>query len=131
MIADLNAEGAQAHGRPRSTPSGGRARAMRCDVSSEADFRAVVDATQRELGGLHIMVNNAGATHRNKPALEVTEEEFDRVYRVNLKSLFWSTRTVMPGFIEQGMAAASSTSLPPPASARARAWSGTAAARPP
>jgi NAD(P)-dependent dehydrogenase (short-subunit alcohol dehydrogenase family) len=101
MIADLNVQGAQAMA-DEINGAGGRALAMRCDVSSEADFRALVDTTKRELGGLHIMVNNAGATHRNKPALQVTEEEFDRVYRVNLKSLFWSTQIVMPGFIEQG-----------------------------
>lgn len=101
MIADLNLEGAQAMA-AHLTAQGATARAMRCDVSSEADFRALVEATRRELGGLHIMVNNAGTTHRNKPALQVTEEEFDRVYRVNLKSLFWSAQVVMPVFIEQG-----------------------------
>jgi NAD(P)-dependent dehydrogenase (short-subunit alcohol dehydrogenase family) len=101
MIADLNLEGAQATAQ-QINQQGGQARAMRCDVASEADFRALVDATQRELGGLHIVVNNAGTTHRNKPALQVTEEEFDRVYRVNLKSLFWSAHVVIPVFIEQG-----------------------------
>lgn len=101
MIADLNLEGAQAMA-AQLTAQGATTRAMRCDVSSEADFRALVEATRRELGGLHIMVNNAGTTHRNKPALQVTEEEFDRVYRVNLKSLFWSAQVVMPVFIEQG-----------------------------
>lgn len=101
MIADLNVKGAQGMA-DEINGAGGRAIAMRCDVSSEADFRALVDTTKRELGGLNIMVNNAGATHRNKPALQVTEDEFDRVYRVNLKSVFWSTQVVMPGFIEQG-----------------------------
>ena len=57
---------------------------------------------QRFAGGLHIVVNNAGTTHRNKPALQVTEEEFDRVYRVNLKSLYWSAQFALPHFTAQG-----------------------------
>ncbi len=55
-----------------------------------------------KLGGLDIVVNNAGTTHRNKPALQVTEEEFDRVYRVNLKSIYWSAQCVIPHFVSQG-----------------------------
>lgn len=101
MIADLNLEGAQRIA-SEIVGAGGRAQAVACDVACEADFRAMVERTRQELGGLHIMVNNAGTTHRNKPALEVTEEEFDRVYRVNLKSLFWSAHAVIPGFVAQG-----------------------------
>ena len=47
-------------------------------------------------------MNNAGTTHRNKPALQVTEDEFDRVYRVNVKSLFWAAQAVLPHFVAQG-----------------------------
>ena len=101
MVADLNLEGAQRTAADIEG-AGGRAAALRCDVASEADFRALVEHTKRELGGLDILVNNAGTTHRNKPALQVSEEEFDRVYRVNLKSLFWSAHAAIPGFIEQG-----------------------------
>lgn len=101
MIADLNLEGAR-NVAAQLNAQGQTAHAMRCDVSSEADFHNLVEGTRRELGGLHIVVNNAGTTHRNKPALDVTEEEFDRVYRVNLKSLFWATQAVMPVFIAQG-----------------------------
>lgn len=101
MIADLNVEGAQRIA-DEIDNAGGRAQAMRCDVASERDVRALADATRERLGGLHVMVNNAGATHRNKPALQVTEEEFDRVYRVNLKSVFWSAQVVLPVFVAQG-----------------------------
>lgn len=101
MIADLNLAGAQGVA-DEITGSGGRAAAMRCDVSAEGDVRELVETTRHSLGGLHIMVNNAGATHRNQPSLQVTEEEFDRVYRVNLKSLYWSTQVVMPVFVAQG-----------------------------
>lgn len=101
MVADLNAEGGQRMA-DELNALGGQARAMVCDVSAEADYRRLVDSTVAQLGGLHIVVNNAGTTHRNKPALQVTEEEFDRVYRVNLKSIFWSAQFVLPYFATQG-----------------------------
>lgn len=101
MLADLNAEGAQSVA-DEILIAGGQATAMRCDVASEVDLRAVVAATRERLGGLDIMVNNAGTTHRNMPALQVSEADFDRVMRVNLKSVYWSVQTVIPVFIEQG-----------------------------
>ena len=100
MIADLNGEGAQRMA-DEIVATGGRACATPCDVASEADYRAMVLATVQRLGGLHIVVNNAGTTHKAKPALHVTEDEFDRVYRVNLKSLYWSAQCVLPLFVEQ------------------------------
>lgn len=101
MVADLNAEGAQKMADELVT-AGGRAAAIAGDVSRQADYRAMVEATIQQLGGLHIVVNNAGTTHRNKPALDVTEDEFDRVYRVNLKSIYWSAQCALPHFVQQG-----------------------------
>lgn len=101
MVADLNAEGGQRMAQ-ELIASGGKASAIACDVASEKDYRQMVDSTIDQLGGLHIVVNNAGTTHRNKPALQVTEQEFDRVYRVNLKSIFWSAQVVLPHFVSQG-----------------------------
>ena len=101
MVADLNAEGAQRMAAELQA-AGVRAAGMACDVSKQEDYRQMVAATIGQLGGLHIVVNNAGTTHRNKPALQVTEDEFDRVYRVNLKSVYWSTQCVLPHFVAQG-----------------------------
>ena len=101
LVADLNAEGAQRMA-DELVASGARALGLACDVSKEADYRRVVDAAVQQLGGLHIVVNNAGTTHRNKPALQVTEDEFDRVYRVNLKSVYWSAQCALPHFAAQG-----------------------------
>ena len=53
-------------------------------------------------GGLHVIVNNAGTTHRNRPMLEVTEAEFDRIYAVNVKSLFLTAQHAVPHFRRQG-----------------------------
>ena len=53
-------------------------------------------------GRLDIVVNNAGISHRNQPLLNVTEEEFDRVFQVNVKSLFLTARHAVPVFRKQG-----------------------------
>jgi 3-oxoacyl-[acyl-carrier protein] reductase len=69
------------------------------DVSHGPDVHAMVDAAA---GGLDIVVNNAGTTHRNRPILEVGEDEFDRVYAVNVKSIFWMAQAAVPLFRKQG-----------------------------
>jgi NAD(P)-dependent dehydrogenase (short-subunit alcohol dehydrogenase family) len=104
MLADLNLEGAQAQAN-KIAAAGGRAQAFACDVSKATDFTALVEHTQASLGGLHVLVNNAGTTHRNKPSLDVTEAEFDRIWQVNVKSLYWSVQAAMPVFVRQGSGA--------------------------
>ena len=101
MVADLNEAGARAIAE-KIRAAGGQADSVAADVSDQAAFQHMVDATRTRLGGLDILVNNAGTTHRNKPALQVTEDEFDRVYRVNVKSLYWAAQCVLPGFVAQG-----------------------------
>ncbi len=51
---------------------------------------------------LDILVNNAGISHRNQPMLDVTEAEFDRLYDVNVKSIFLTAKAVVPHFREKG-----------------------------
>jgi 3-oxoacyl-[acyl-carrier protein] reductase len=68
------------------------------DVSSDADVAALVRFALDRFGDLDIVVNNAGTTHRNQPMLNVAEEEFDRIYRVNVKSLFLTARHAVPHF---------------------------------
>jgi 3-oxoacyl-[acyl-carrier protein] reductase len=58
--------------------------------------------TIRAFGRLDIVVNNAGTSHRNKPMLDVTEEEFDRVFAVNVKSIYLITQAVLPHFRQIG-----------------------------
>jgi 3-oxoacyl-[acyl-carrier protein] reductase len=77
---------------------GGRALFCAGDVSSDADVAALIRCALDGFGDLDIVVNNAGTTHRNRPMLEVTEEEFDRIYRVNVKSLFLTARHAVPHF---------------------------------
>jgi 3-oxoacyl-[acyl-carrier protein] reductase len=82
--------------------AGGRAIAAPGDVAREDDWRALLAAALDDFGQVQIVVNNAGTTHRNKPVLDVTEAEYDRVYAVNMKSLFWCVRTLVPYFRGRG-----------------------------
>src|SRR5712692_9642898 len=79
-VVDLNKEGAERI----AAEIGDGALALRCDVSSRADVRADVQAAHDRFGRLDVVVNNAGTSHRNKPMLEVSEDEFDRVFAVNV-----------------------------------------------
>src|SRR5258705_5640724 len=70
----------------------GDARFCMGDVSNDTDVGKLVRFAIDAYGDLDIIVNNAGTTHRNQPLLDVTEEEFDRIYRVNVKALFLTAR---------------------------------------
>jgi 3-oxoacyl-[acyl-carrier protein] reductase len=76
--------------------------AIRADVAKASDVNAAVERTVAELGGLDIVVNNAGISHRNRPMLEVGEEEFDRVFAVNVKSIYLFAQAAVPHFRKQG-----------------------------
>ena len=78
--------------------AGGSAHFCEGDVSKNADVARVVAAALAAFGDLDIVVNNAGTTHRNQPMLDVSEEEFDRIYNVNVKSLFLTARHAVPHF---------------------------------
>ena len=78
--------------------AGGKASFFRADVTKSDDVKALVAAAVQRHGRLDVMVNNAGWTHRNRPALEVSEAEFDKVYAVNMKSIFLSTLHAVPAF---------------------------------
>jgi 3-oxoacyl-[acyl-carrier protein] reductase len=72
------------------------------NVSVDTDVAALVHATLEAHGRVDVIVNNAGTTHRNRPLLEVTEAEFDRIYAVNVKSLYLTARHAVPAMRRQG-----------------------------
>jgi 3-oxoacyl-[acyl-carrier protein] reductase len=74
-------------------------RFVHADVTKAEDWAKLVRAAADKLD---IIVNNAGWTHRNKPYLEVTEAEFDRVYAVNVKSVYLSAIHAVPLFRKRG-----------------------------
>ena len=82
--------------------AGGRARFVAADVTQGADWARLVAAAQDFGGRLDVIVNNAGWTHRNRPLLEVSEAEFDKVYAVNMKSIYWSAIHGVPALQQAG-----------------------------
>ena len=98
VIADINEGGAG----QVAAAIGAAASPVRCDVTRRADVDAAVKHTLQAFGRLDIVVNNAGWTHRNQPLLQVSEAEFDRVYEINVKSIFHMTQAVVPIMRDQG-----------------------------
>ena len=82
--------------------AGGKAIAVAGDVTRSDDWTRLREAALEDFGSVQVVVNNAGTTHRNKPILDVSEAEFDHVYAVNVKSIFWSVQAFVPYFREQG-----------------------------
>ena len=78
--------------------AGGKASALSGDVARDADVAAMVRHALDAFGDLHVVVNNAGTTHRTQPLLDVPEDEFDRIYAVNVKSLYLTARHAVPHF---------------------------------
>lgn len=82
--------------------AGGHAQFAYADVSRSADVKTLLDAALTHFGKLDIVVNNAGTTHRNQPLLNVDEATFDRIYAVNVKSIYLTAMHVVPYFRQHG-----------------------------
>ena len=80
---------------------GGRAVHAGGDVSTLAANQALVETAKSNFGRLDAIVCNAGVTHWNKPIMEVTEEEFDKIFAVNVKGLYQAARATVPVFEAQ------------------------------
>jgi 3-oxoacyl-[acyl-carrier protein] reductase len=96
IAADMNLDGARRLAAEIGAVAAGG------DVSKGSDVKEIVQAALREFGGLDIVVNNAGTTHRNQPMLDVDEATFDRVYGVNVKSIYWMAQAAIPVLRQQG-----------------------------
>ena len=82
--------------------AGGRASFFAADVTQSANVKALVAAAVDRHGRLDVMVNNAGWTHRNQSALDVSEDDFDKCYAINIKSIYLATIHATPVFRAQG-----------------------------
>jgi 3-oxoacyl-[acyl-carrier protein] reductase len=98
VVADMNEQGAKAV----AAELGDSAIAVNCDVSKSADVDNLVAAAIAQFGKVDIVVNNAGYTHKNRPLLEVDEATFDRMFDVNVKSIFLMTHAIVPEMRKNG-----------------------------
>jgi 3-oxoacyl-[acyl-carrier protein] reductase len=91
VVADINGEAAERV----AADIGPAARAVRADVTVMADVRDMCAAAEA-FGGLDVLVNNAGYTHRNGSMLDIDEEMFDRILAVNAKAIYLAALVAVP-----------------------------------
>ncbi|MDN4053119.1 SDR family oxidoreductase [Massilia sp. YIM B02763] len=96
MLVDVRPEGAAA-----AATLGDAARFFQADVGVKADVDAMLAATLDAFGRVDILVNNAGVTHAAS-FLDLAEDDFDRVLRINLKSMFLCSQAVARAMVAQG-----------------------------
>ena len=92
------------------TELGGEAIAVRCDVTRGEDVQAALDQTVEAFGCLDYAFNNAGAEQQPKPTAEITEEEWDRIITINLRSVFLCLKYEIPLLLQRGGGAIVNTS---------------------
>ena len=90
VVADINLENAE----KVAMDSGGFA--VEVDVSNSLSFKNMVDKTLENFGKIEIMVNNAGITHLPNSMENISEAEFDKIFAVNSKSVFFSAKYLVP-----------------------------------
>ena len=90
VVADINLENAE----KVAMDSGGFA--VEVDVSNSLSFKNMVDKTLEKFGKIEIMVNNAGITHLPNSMEDISEAEFDKIFAVNSKSVFFSAKYLVP-----------------------------------
>ena len=101
MIADLNIDLANS----LAFELGDHVRTLNTNVTNRADIKALAEATIEAFGQIDILINNAGTTHL--PALidEVSEDDFDKVFAVNCKSVFLTAQEIIPHMRTRGSGA--------------------------
>jgi meso-butanediol dehydrogenase/(S,S)-butanediol dehydrogenase/diacetyl reductase len=81
---------------------GRKAIVVKTDVAKEADFQVLFDRVKKEFGKIDILVNNAGVASRpGNPFMNNVEEDWDQVWAVNVKSIFFACKAIAPYFIER------------------------------
>ncbi len=103
-VADLNLAAAERVA-GEITAAGGQALALHTDVSVAASMQAMVAATAEKFGGLDIMINNAGMPQRNAPLLNTDEATFDKIFAVNVKSIYLAAMYAVPEMRKRGRGA--------------------------
>ncbi len=101
VVADVNESGGK-----RVVASiegeGGKAFFFCCDVSRADDVRSLIEGSVDQCGGLDVLVNNAGFSHRAMPMWDLPEEEFDRVFATNTKGVYLGVKYAVPALRARG-----------------------------
>lgn len=97
-VVDVNVEGAK----HVASSIGEAALPIGCDVSKGSSVQAAVESALEAFGTIDIVINNAGVSHKNSSMLDVDEAEFDRVFAVNVKSIFHMAHAIVPVMRENG-----------------------------
>jgi 3-oxoacyl-[acyl-carrier protein] reductase len=97
-LMDINGDAAKA----AAKEIGRRTFAVTCDVAKSASVTKAFAKAIDKLGHVDVLVNNAGISHRNQPMLSVGEAEFDRLYDVNVKSIYLTAVATVPHFRQHG-----------------------------
>ncbi|MFC3612692.1 SDR family oxidoreductase [Lutimaribacter marinistellae] len=98
IVADINRDAAEKTARDMD----GDAIAVEVDVANGPSVESMTDTAMRRFGKVDILVNNAGVTHLPAPMEDVSESDFDRVFRVNMKSVYLTARALVPHMKERG-----------------------------
>lgn len=101
VIADINGDAAM----NMADELGEFALGLKVDVSNADDVAVMVKSANGFAGGIDILVNNAGVGHKPKPMESLSEEDFDRLFEVNIKSIYRTARLVVPIMKENGSGA--------------------------
>jgi 3-oxoacyl-[acyl-carrier protein] reductase len=97
----FNNEAGAEEARGKISAAGGKAITLRADVTKRKDVEALVGRTVEEFGPIDILVNNAGSLLKRLRILEMTEDDWDRVIDLNLKSAFLCSKAVAPSMMER------------------------------
>lgn len=101
MIADLNIDMAN----ELAAELGDRVKTVQTDVAQNDSVMDMVTATLKAFGKIDILINNAGTTHLPAPMEDVTEDDFDKVFAVNCKSVYLTAKHIVPLMKAQGSGA--------------------------
>ena len=101
VIADINDAAGEALAREISG-TGSPCIYTHCDVTDSGYFQNLVDSTANQFNTIDVMINNAGMPQINQPMLDVNEDTFQRIFDVNVKSIFLASKAVVPFMRKQG-----------------------------
>jgi 3-oxoacyl-[acyl-carrier protein] reductase len=101
VVNDINEEGGR-RVTEEIAAAGGSVSFCKANVADASETQALIDHARSQFGRLDVLVNNAGVSHKRKPMTEVTEEELDRIFSVNVKGLFHTANAAIPVMRAQG-----------------------------